>query len=116
MPNDDIMIAPLTSVTVFTEWMPEVRGKIKATSLGIIYRMPDPRKRQRFTGSSHFSQQGYPLVGQTPAKGETLAEHQSLCEKWATASQCAAAKVRLALSKNNMKVQFAVRSGRPIRS
>ena len=115
MPNDDIMIAPLTSVTVFTEWMPEVRDKIKATSLGIIYRMPDPRKRQRFTGSSHFSQQGYPLVGQTPAK-ETPAEHQSLCEKWATASQCAAAKVRLALSKNNMKVQFAVRSGRPIRS
>ena len=80
MPNDDIMITPLTSVTVFTEWMPEVRDKIKATSLGIIYRMPDPRKRQRFTGSSHFSQQGYPLVGQTPAK-ETPAEHQSPCEK-----------------------------------
>ena len=102
MPNDDAEIPPLTSATVFTEWGPVVRDKIKATSLGIVYRMPDPRKRDRFTGSSRCTQEGHPLFDQTPAK-ETVAEYQSLCEKWVAASMSAAAKVRGALSKNTKK-------------
>ena len=68
MPNDDAEIPPLTSATVFTEWAPVVRDKIKATSLGIVYRMPDPRERDRFTGSSRCTQEGHPLFDQTPAK------------------------------------------------
>ena len=52
MSDNDVSIPPLRTGVVFAEWAPVVRDKLKAAKHGIIFRMPDPRKRSRFTGSS----------------------------------------------------------------
>ena len=102
MSDNDVSIPPLRTGVVFAEWAPVVRDKLKAAKHGIIFRMPDPRKRSRFTGSSQCAQENHPLINTVPPK-ETVSEYADLCEKWAAASQSAAAKIRLALSKDTCK-------------
>ena len=102
MSDNDVSIPPLRTGVVFAEWAPVVRDKLKAAKHGIIFRMPDPRKRPRFTGSSQCAQENHPLINTVPPK-ETVSEYADLCEKWAAASQSAAAKIRLALSKDTCK-------------
>ena len=102
MSDNGVSIPPLRTGVVFAEWAPVVRDKLKAAKHGIIFRMPDPRKRSRFTGSSQCAQENHPLINTVPPK-ETVSEYADLCEKWAAASQSAAAKIRLALSKDTCK-------------
>ena len=45
MSDNDVSIPPLRTGVVFAEWTPVVRDKLKAAKHGIIFRMPDPRKR-----------------------------------------------------------------------
>ena len=61
MSDNDVSIPPLRTGVVFAEWAPVVRDKLKAAKHGIIFRMPDPRKRSRFTGSSQCAQENHPL-------------------------------------------------------
>ena len=98
MSDNDVSIPPLRTGVVFAEWAPVVRDKLKAAKHGIIFRMPDPRKRSRFTGSSQCAQENHPLINTVPPK-ETVSEYADLCEKWAAASQSAAAKIRLSVQR-----------------
>ena len=68
MSDNDVSIPPLRTGVVFAEWAPVVRDKLKAAKHGIIFRMPDPRKRSRFTGSSQCAQENHPLINTVPPK------------------------------------------------
>ena len=65
--------------TNYKTWIALVRDRLLSCYLGLIFRMPDPRERQRFTGSSRCTQVGHPKLNTTPAK-ESPSDYEALCD------------------------------------
>ena len=83
MASDDTSIpAFVPGTTIYKSWDSLVRDRLLTGPLGLIFRMPDPRQRQRFTGSALCTQVGHPKLNTTPAK-ESASEYEALCDRWA---------------------------------